>query len=118
MMRGTRRRLVAQVMAVTIVLLAFWPSPVCADNLPAVTWTGDGRVFRAGRSVRTELQSVSVAHPTADGIYLAGYKIDAKGVNYPRLIYVSGDLRTTKSWPFAESIAQVFSFRGGLHVLD
>ncbi|WLQ17002.1 hypothetical protein O5O45_13870 [Hahella aquimaris] len=96
-------------------LLAF-PFSVCAQTV--FSWRHDGVVVNQGQTLQTELQNAYTGFETDEGLYLAGFKIDRKGENFPFVVFISRNLERVNSWPLETMASQFFEYQQKLYVLD
>ncbi len=99
-----------------VLLVCLLPFPACLGE--GLQWRHDGSVSHGQRVIQTQLQSIYEALAVNDGIFLAGYKIDKVGVNYPYIAFVDQKLEEPRYWAQSADPKQFFEFDHRVHLLD
>lgn len=80
-------------------------------------WAEDGVVTGAGgKRLQLDIQGIYDSLNYAGQIYLAGFKIDKEGNNYPHIIQMHNDLSSVKYWPFDNIPNDIFVYHEEVHV--
>ncbi|MDX2445556.1 MAG: hypothetical protein QNK30_17305, partial [Bacteroidales bacterium] len=88
-------------------LISFCLLSLLACSNTQLRWSYGGSVSSGANVLQTELQNFFVALPVDNGIFLAGYKIDEQGINYPYIVFVDSDINNFLR--LKSAIAQSFS---------
>jgi hypothetical protein len=98
--------------AVTLLILT-----ACKTNAELFpVWSEDGVVSNAeGKQIRLKVQGIYDALNYAGHTYLAGFKIDKDGTNYPYIAKISSDLSVVKYWSFETIPNDIFIYQQEIH---
>ncbi len=97
-------------------LVCLLPFPACLGE--GLQWRQDGSISLDQHVIQTQLQNVYEALAVNDGIFLAGYKIDKAGANYPCIAFVDKKLDEPHYWPQSIDPKQFFEFDHRVHLLN
>lgn len=98
--------------ASSIKLSALFLSALTACVSARESWHADGRILLAdGREVRTRLTGVHAGAATDFGVFVAGYSIDAEGINHPYIALVDARSGDVRYWLQNYPVRQFFYFR-------
>lgn len=85
-----------------------------ADDFP--TWKEDGVISNAdGKQVQIDMRGIYDALQYAGFTYLAGFKIDKDGTNYPQIAKASNDLSQLHYWGFEKIPNDIFVYQSKIH---
>lgn len=92
----------------------------CATSANSVvTWKEDGLIENnAGKKVRLEIQGIYDALDYSSSTYLAGFKIDKNGENFPYIAKINDDLLTVKYWSFEKIPNDIFIYQKYVHLVN
>jgi len=98
---------------VTLLLMA-----ACKTNAGgAFTWKEDGAVTgSSGKELQLDVQGIYDSLDYAGFNYLAGFKVDKEGNNYPYIAQVSDDLLSITYWPFEQIPNDIFIYKTSVHM--
>jgi hypothetical protein len=97
-----------------VALLFLTACATSADT--SVTWGEDGHVANSsGKQTRLEIQGIYDALNYAGFTYLAGFKIDKDGTNYPHIAKISNDLSAVNYWSFEKIPNDIFVYKLNIH---
>lgn len=83
----------------------------------APTWKTDGVVTSSrGKSVQLDIQGIYDGLNYKGFSYMAGFKVDGEGNNYPHIAQVSDDLSSLTYWPFEQIPNDIFVYKALIHV--
>jgi hypothetical protein len=90
----------------------------CQTNaMTKVVWKEDGTLSASnGNKIQLDIQSAYDSFTYAGNIYVAGFKIDDEGNNYPYVVAASEDFSSIKYWPFDEIPNDIFVYKQELHL--
>ena len=88
----------------------------CANT--QLQWSYDVSVNRGANVLKTELQNFFAALAVDNGLFLAGYKIDERGINYPYIVYVDSNMNHVKYWEQPSGLKQFFQYQDRTYFLD
>ncbi len=97
--------------------LALFLLTACKTNADvSLAWREDGLVTSAdGKKIQLEIQGIYDALNYGGNAYLAGFKIDKEGTNYPYIAKISSDLSAIKYWPFESIQNDIFVYQKKIH---
>lgn len=101
---------------IIVVLCFLLPLPACSNQAPK--WQHDGTVSFGDVNIKTGLQNVYSALIVPGGVFLAGYKIDKQGVNYPYTVYVDEVSKGVKLWQQNKDVKDFFLYQEKAHFVD
>jgi len=101
--------------AVALLLLT-----ACKTNADASPiWREDGLVTRAdGKQQQLDILGIYDALNYDGSIYLAGFKIDKDGINYPHIAKINSDLSAINYWPFEKISNDIFVYQHNIHAVS
>ena len=70
-----------------------------------------------GKKMQLDIQGVYDNLSYAGANYLAGFKIDKEGNNYPHIVQVRDDLSAVKYWPFEHIPNDIFIYQEKIHAI-
>jgi hypothetical protein len=83
-----------------------------------ITWKEDGSVLgNNGKKMHLEIQGIYDSLEYADVSYLAGFKIDKEGNNFPHIAQVRNDLSSVQYWAFEHIPNDIFIYKETVHVI-
>lgn len=81
------------------------------------TWKENGVVTSSsGKEIQLDIQGVYDSLDYAGFNYLAGFKKDKEGNNYPYIAQVSDDLLSITYWPFGQIPNDIFIYKTNVHM--
>lgn len=103
---------------VRIFLSIFLLTACQTDANNSFHWKEDGSVTGiSGKKAKLEIQGVYDSLDYSDTHYLAGFKIDKEGNNYPHIVRVSKDAASIKYWPFEKIPKDIFIYQENVQVI-
>jgi len=82
----------------------------------ALHWKPDGLVTTIdSKKIRLEILGIYDALHYEDSTYLAGFKIDKDGINYPHIAKINSDLSAINYWPFEKIPNDIFVYQKNIH---
>lgn len=98
--------------AVALLLLT-----ACKTNADASPiWREDGLVTSAdGKQQQLDIIGIYDALNYEGSIYLAGFKIDKEGTNYPHIAKINSDISAINYWPFEKIPNDIFVYQKNIH---
>lgn len=91
---------------------------VSACSSADLSWNYDGSVTMSGKQLKTGLQSAYSGFSNGEGVFIAGYKIDNKGINHPYAVFVDNELTMRSSWKRNRKVQQFFLYKKHTYLLD
>lgn len=83
-----------------------------------LTWKEDGSVIGStGKKSNLDIQGIYDGLEHKGISYLAGFKIDKDGNNFPYIAQVSNDLSSTQYWAFEHIPNDIFIYKETVHVI-
>lgn len=102
------------IISTALVLLA-----ACNTNANGqLTWNEDGSVIGStGKKSHLDIQGIYDSLEYKGASYLAGFKIDKEGNNFPYIAQVPNDLSSTQYWAFERIPNDIFIYKETVHVI-
>ncbi|WDE05878.1 hypothetical protein SG34_002780 [Thalassomonas viridans] len=101
-----------------LLILTAWLTSCAVVEKSQLQWRYDGSVFTPHAKIETGLDNAYYAFDTPQGLYLAGFKIDNKGINHPYLVFIGKQLSGQIHWPQDRAVEQLFFYKKQLYLLD
>lgn len=99
---------------ITIILLTIGK----ANAEASITWREDGLITSTdGKQHQLYIQGIYDALNYEGSAYLAGFKIDEEGTNYPHVAKISGDLSSINYWSFEKIPNDIFVYQGKIQLV-
>lgn len=97
----------------TLLLIA-----ACQTNAGgSLTWKENGVVTNSdSKKIQLDIQGIYDSLNYAGFNYMAGFKVDGEGNNYPHIARVSGDLSSVTYWPFEQIPNDIYIYKALIHV--
>lgn len=85
----------------------------------SLVWQADGLVTRSdGKQRQLDILGIYDSLSYNGFTYLAGFKIDNEGTNYPKIVRVGNDLSAVNYWAFEKIPNDIFVYREAVHLVS
>ena len=103
----------------SFLITCFLISSCQANTTNEVKWSEDGKItVPNGKKISLEIQSAYDGLTYLDKTYIAGFKIDKDGNNFPYIVVISHDLSTINYYKFDGIINDIFVHKNAIYAND
>ncbi len=101
----------------TLALLLLTLAACQTNAKKMLIWKEDGTIEGVtGKKIQLEIQGIYDSLDYAGTSYLAGFKIDSEGNNFPHIVQIQNDLSSIQHWPFEHIPSDIFVYQNKVHI--
>lgn len=101
----------------TLALLLLTLAACQTNAKKMLIWKEDGTIEGVtGKKIQLEIQGIYDSLDYAGVSYLAGFKIDSEGNNFPHIVQIQNDLSSIQYWSFEHIPSDIFLYKNAVHI--